>query len=275
MMRKPRLVLTLMMAGMLSAAAFAQESATLTLRSGERISGELVDLGGSGFVMRANGQDRQIPTGDVAAVEFVGGSPSGDVISRLSAGQQVVVLRSGQVVEGRLSDIGGTHPLRLSVDTPSGQRDFSSSDVAQVYLATPPGTPAAAASAAPPAAAVGTAGQAVPAAISIPANQQWVDTGITVRRGDRIAFNASGEITVAPGANAGPGGNTSVAHGNYPVPSAAVGALIGKVGNGSPFAIGANAAAMAMPANGRLYIGVNDDYYGDNSGNFAVSVIRQ
>lgn len=52
----------------------AQEAATLVLRNGERQSGELVDLGGSGFAMRVGGQDRTFPANDVAAVEFVGGA---------------------------------------------------------------------------------------------------------------------------------------------------------------------------------------------------------
>src|SRR4051812_19417803 len=45
--------------------AQAQENATLTLRSGDKVSGQLVDLGGVGFTVRVNGAERQIPTGEV------------------------------------------------------------------------------------------------------------------------------------------------------------------------------------------------------------------
>src|SRR5438105_18223 len=55
-------------------AAVAQENATLTLKSGEQITGQLVDLGGVGFTVRVNGQDRQIPQNDVAVIDFTGGS---------------------------------------------------------------------------------------------------------------------------------------------------------------------------------------------------------
>src|SRR4029079_11896092 len=109
----------------------AQEVATLVLRDGQRPSGELIDLNGTQFTLRINGQDRQFATADVAAVEFVGGAAPEEARTLIAAGQPLSVLRSGQIIDGRLSDIGGTHPLRLTIDTPSGQRDYTSNDVAQ------------------------------------------------------------------------------------------------------------------------------------------------
>ena len=49
---------------LVTGSAFAQESATLTLRSGQTVSGQLVDLGGVGYTIRVNGADRQIPQND-------------------------------------------------------------------------------------------------------------------------------------------------------------------------------------------------------------------
>src|SRR5690349_18361945 len=86
----------------LSGAAAAQESATIVMRSGERISGDLVDLGGVGYTIRVGGQDRNIPVNDVAAIEFPGASAPAAVQSKVSAGQSVVLLRSGEVIDGRL-----------------------------------------------------------------------------------------------------------------------------------------------------------------------------
>lgn len=247
----------------------AQEIATLALRNGERPSGELVDLSASGFTLRVNGQNRQFRTGDVAAVEFVVGPPSADAQAKINAGQPVVILRSGQVIEGRLTDIGGTRPLRLSVDTASGRRQFTSSEVAQIHVnpvARPAGTAAAPAASATPAAGV----------ITVPANQPWTDTGITVARGQRVQFNATGDIMIASGASSGVGGSPAVTvpGGRYPVAGAPVGALIGKVGNGAPFLIGTNSQPIQMPSIGRLMLGVNDDHFADNSGSFSVSVTR-
>ena len=44
------------------------------------------------------------------------------------------------------------------------------------------------------------------------------------------------------------------------------------MGNGQPFSIGDTTQAFDMPANGRLYLGVNDDHVADNSGNFVVKI---
>jgi hypothetical protein len=243
--------------------AAAQEPATLVLRSGERISGELVDLGGVGFTIRVNGQDRQVDSNQVAAVEFTPGGPSADARSRLQSGRPVVVLRNGQIIEGSLNDIGGTHPLRVTLNTPGGQRDFTSNDVAQIFYADT--------------GAVGTSGvaQDVPAGdIRVDANRPWTDTGITVRRGERLIFNSTGNINLAEGLSAGVNGTSATSSANYPVRNASAGTLIGRVGNSAPFVIGSQ-GELTMPANGRLMLGVNDDHLADNNGFFSVGVARQ
>jgi hypothetical protein len=246
----------------------AQEASTIVLKSGERISGELIDMNGSGFAVRVNGQDRTIGTGDVAAVEFAVGPIPADAQNRINAGQPVVVMRNGQVIEGRLSDVGGTRPLRLTIDTPGGQRDVTSSDVAQIHLSRGGNQTA-----------VATTGQAqqIPAGaqtITVPANQLWTDTGISVQRGERIQFNASGDIMISRDASSGVGGSPASAGGRLPVAAAGPGALIARVGNTAPFLIATNTTPLAMPANGRLQLGVNDTDHSDNSGNFSVAVTR-
>lgn len=179
-----------------------------------------------------------------------------------------MLLRNGQVIEGRLSDVGGTRPLRLTTDTPSGQRDFSSGDVAQVHLR-PLNTVI---SAAPQDQA-----PVVPAgAITVAANQPWTDTGITVRRGDVLTFSGSGTINFASGAGVSSGAGGSPAATNaamkYPLRTAFIGALIGRVGTGTPFLIGTNTGPITMPASGRLLLGVNDDHHADNNGSYSVLV---
>src|SRR5262245_29634246 len=253
----------------LSGVANAQENATIVMRNGERQTGELVDLAGVGFTLRVGGQDRQIPVNDVAAVEFQGGVASAAVQSKVNAGQSVVVLRSGEVIDGRLFDIGGTHPLRVTIDTPGGRRDYTSNDVAGIYYG-----------GAGTAGAVATSGQAAAIAgtnagtFTVPANQAWTNTGIRVNRGEQIAFQGTGDIMVAQGASAGVGGSPITPGGRLPAPGTGVGALIGRVGNSAPFVIGSNTGAIPMPASGVLQLGVNDDHYQDNSGNFTVSVQR-
>jgi hypothetical protein len=112
--------------------------------------------------------------------------------------------------------------------------------------------------------------------VRVDANPAWTDTGLTVRRGDRVAFRATGEINFgrSPGQTAGSDGNASLRKGSYPVSGMPVGALVGRIGNGAPFAIGSNTQPITMPADGRLTLGVNDDQVGDNSGFFSVVVTR-
>ncbi len=242
----------------------AQEVATVVLRDGQRPSGELIDLNASGFTLRIGGQDRTFPASDVTAVEFAGGAPPPEAQARINTGQPLIVLRSGQVIDGRLVDIGGTHPLRLTVDTPSGPREFMSNDVAQVYVNAPTRAAAVAEAEAP-------AG-----AIAIQGNQPWTNSGLRVTKGDSVAFSAHGDIMIATNASSGVGGSPAVTNPGirYPVSNSPVGALIARIGNGRPFAIGANTQPMTMAATGQLFLGVNDDHFEDNSGAYMVTLRR-
>lgn len=255
----------------------AQETATLALRNGERPSGQLIDMGAGGFILRINGQDRQFPTSEVAAVEFVVGPLPSAAQLRVNQGQALVLLRNGQVIEGRLSDVGGTHPLRLTVDTPGGPRDFSSNDVAQLHLAplnnrAPVPTQQGGGNQPTPLPAPIPAG-----AINVPANQVWTNTGIPVLRGQRISFTARGDIMLSPTASSGPNGSPAVTsrNGRYPLQGVPAGALIGRVGNSAPFMIGTNTQPITMPTNGPLMLGINDDVLTDNSGNYSVNISRE
>ena len=253
----------------------AAQSATVVLRSGERIAGELVDMGASGFSVRVSGNVRRIPTGEVAVIDFGGGStfPSNET-SRVTGGQHLIVLASGQSVTGRLTDIGGDRPLRITVETASGKQNFSSNEVRRIYLASPPGASTRSAvgpplPAAPPAPLPPTGGT-----IRVPANQRWVDTGLTVRRGESVTFNASGRVKLSANANdtAGPPGAESGRRPTGPMAGVLAGALIGRIGPVSMFAIGNQTNPLPMPADGRLFLGVNDDEVNDNTGEFVVGV---
>jgi hypothetical protein len=248
-----------------SAPSFAQEQATIVTKSGERISGSLVDMGGVGFTIRVGGNDRNVPTNDVAVIEFTGaGTLSADVRNRLNAGQQFVVLRNGQVIEGRLYDIGGTTPLRVTVDTPSGQRDLTSAEVAQVYLANP---------SAGGANAVATTGNN--GTVTVPGNQEWVSTNINVNQGERLNISASGQVKYGPDREhtASVAGQRLQRSPNAPVPNAPLGSLIGRIDDGPAFYIGSS-KTVTMPGSGTLHLRVNDDIVTDNSGSFQVRISK-
>lgn len=248
--------------------AQAQESATLTLRSGERLNGQLIDLNASGFTIRVNNEERQVPKNDVAVIDFTGGTMSSADWAKVSAGQQVVWLRNGQTLNAQLTDIGGTSPLRLSFSTDSGNRDLTSSEVGRIVLAHTD----AAASGANTSSTAATSGTG----IVVNSKQRWTNTGIVVRRGETLTLNTTGEIRLSTnGEDIAPAaGSTSgrMAAGS-PMPNAPAGALIGRIGNGAPFGIG-NQTTLVAPASGQLFLGVNDSDLNDNTGEFRVEITR-
>jgi len=258
-----RTAVVLSIAALSLTTATAQESATLTLRSGERISGQVVDMGGSGFAVRVNGQDRTIPLGDVALIDFAGSSMSQADWDRVSSGQHVIWLRNGQVITGQLFDIGGTTPLRITLKTDSGDRDLTSSEVSRIALARPTDT------------GTGTTGGAAGThTITVPGTQQWTPTGITVRRGETLRFRAEGSVRIDPNSSdrASPAGVGTYDR-RAPLPRTLAGAFIGRIGTSQPFGIGPDAQFQA-PANGQLFLGINDSNVADNEGAFTVTIER-
>ena len=257
----------------LSGVALAQESATITMRSGDKVSGELMDLGGVGFTVRVNGTERHIPANDVAVIDFGGSSMSDADWSKVPGDRPMVLLKNGEAINGRLVDIGGSSPLRLTLRTRSGDRDVSSGEVSHIILARPSNAPGS------------TSGQssntnlAAPTGngVSVSPRQAWTATGITVRKGEMINFNATGEVQLSGDSNdvATPFGSKSGRKAaNAPLPNVLAGALIGRIGtNGQPFAIGSG-VSVPMPEAGQLFLGVNDDGFDDNRGEFRVAMVR-
>ena len=116
--------------------------------------------------------------------------------------------------------------------------------------------------------------------VSVPANDpDGTDTGVDLRRGDRVTVIASGSIYVDDrSGRVTPDGNRSLStsRSSYPLPDAGQGALIGyiRLTDGRttrPFNIGSQ-QSFTVPDDGRLFLLVNDDDYRDNSGSFSVRV---
>lgn len=104
--------------------------------------------------------------------------------------------------------------------------------------------------------------------------QRWTDTGITVRQGDILRFQSSGQIQLSdnPGDTAVPAGALSHRMApDAPITGVYAGALIGVIQGRPAFAIG-DQSQITAPASGRLFLGVNDDYLQDNRGEFTVTV---
>jgi hypothetical protein len=260
----------------------APERANFILTNGERKSGIVAFHGDqnenliNGFLNLAqdNAKDLTFPVDQVAVIDFQGGRPAPTELAQLPADSgHVVILKNGTTQQGRFVNmIGGD---TLVWDNQGGQRQqIPLRDVSRIYL-----NPQSARTVFnyQGTGAVATAGQVGPTtSVRVDARQQWVDTGITVNQGDRVSFQASGQVMYGQNATmtATPDGGTE-RRATYPDPTAPVGALIGKVGNSPAFGIGSQTQPLAMPASGRLMLGVNDNELGDNSGFFTVVVTRQ
>ncbi|MEQ1870441.1 MAG: hypothetical protein ABL961_10500 [Vicinamibacterales bacterium] len=251
----------------------AQDRATLTLTNGQAAYTALLEINAAGIVTRADTDERNrtYALSEIRSVEFVGGLLP-EAQARMAAGRPFIVLRgretadgSREVVEGQLLDLENHE---FTVATARGTRRLSALSIAQIWINPGPEAPPASTAAQPPAGAT-PRGQ-----ISIPANQAWTNTGIVLRRGWKIQVHAGGDILLAQGLSSGIGGSpaATVAGAKYPVRGAFAGALIGRVGGGSPFLIGPSSGPIDIRDTGPLFLGVNDDILADNSGSYTATV---
>jgi len=173
-----------------------------------------------------------------------------------------LVLRSGRRVEGDLISVRGS-TVEFAEEGGSSRR-YDRSDVARIELNAsrydderPGGRPS------------GMREKYT----SVAAATQWNDTGVDVRAGMDVYFEATGRVRWGPDRQHGAGGEGGSRHNpNRPIPGRPGGALIGRIGDSGPFFIGDEKGPIRMRESGRLSLGVNDDYLEDNSGSFRVTV---
>ncbi len=256
--------------------AAAADQVTVLLRSGEKVAGQLEDLNRGTLYVRVSLNDqRKLPIGDVAVIDFVGGAsglPETE-LSRARGDEHLLVLRNSTLVPGRLDDISGgkgsdrPDEARLFIfRTTSGEeRRVPVGEVGRVYVGRYP--------------VAASTGPALPPnaeGVKVAANQGWVSTGIYVARGQQVTFGTQGEVQLSDDANdraTAAGSKTGRRASGAPMPAVLAGALIGRVGpNGRPFGIGDQTAPIPMPEPGELFLAVNDDDRNDNAGAFAVTV---
>jgi len=264
-------------------AASAQMNVTVQLRDGSKIAGRIEEMTPDGTVFLRVSQDdqRRIPVSSIALIDRVGGA-SGlpDTELREAVGPAHLLLTSsGGSVKGQLVAIRGgqgsaqegqarTYVFR---DQDGREQEFAMAQVSRVYLGT---YPIAAITGGTPAPGLDP-GVVTPGSIRVPANAGWVSTGMRVRKGENVTFNTTGEVQLSDntGDRAGSAGTPRTAPG-APLPNVYAGGLIGRIGNGQPFAIG-NQASVPMPNAGLLYLAVNDDERADNAGEFIVQLGRR
>lgn len=262
------------------AAPFAQEQVTVVRRNGERVTGRFEDWARTNdtiYIRVTQDDQRRIPMREVLVID-VGGDANNLPAAETQAAQSsshVLVTRSGEVLTGGLTAIEGGlgsgkegEPRSVTFQA-GGERKFRFSEVARIYL----GNYRRATTAAP----APTPAAAVPeGSVRVPANQQWTATNMVIRRGDRVLFTPEGEIQLSGEADDKASASGSLkgrTAANSPMPAVLAGALIGRIGNGAPFAIGNQSLPLPMPGDGPLWLGINDDQVSDNAGALIVRVI--
>ncbi|MGI8732923.1 MAG: hypothetical protein ACR2LM_06435 [Pyrinomonadaceae bacterium] len=111
--------------------------------------------------------------------------------------------------------------------------------------------------------------------VQVPLESNWIDSGVDVRRGERIQMRASGVI-VAGRTRIPPDGIRSNDP-SAPLPGAAEGKLIAAIGNESTspvLEIGSTREFLA-DRDGRLYLTANRSSYADARGSFTVEIRRE
>ena len=278
-----RLITALVVSCVFVTAVLAQGNVTVQLRDGSKVEGRIEEMtpDGTVFIRVSLHDQRRIPIDRIALIDRVGGA-SGlpETELREAVGPAHLLLTSsGGSVKGRLVAIRGGQgsaqegqPRTYVFRSQDGrEQEFAMGQVSRVYLGTYP-------IAAITGGTVATGldpGVAAPGAIRVPATAGWVSTGMSVRSGDVVTFNTTGQVQLSDNANdrAHAAGTPRTAPG-APLPSVYAGALIGRIGNGAPFGIG-DQASVAMPNNGLLYLAVNDDERSDNAGGFIVQLGRR
>lgn len=282
-----RLVMAVAFCAAVAAVAGAQEQTTVLKRDGSRVSGrfEAWNRDNNSLYLRVSpGDQRIIPVREAAMLEVNGPAenlPMGEMEAARS-GDHVLILRAGDVIRGRLLNIEGGEgsgqegEARVLSFKPNdaAERRARFSEVRRLYFGNFPESlmprTAAPSPTAPPADTPLPAG-----AVRVAANAGWVSTGFTLTRRDRVQFTTEGQVQLSGDAEdkAGPAGSLRGRYAaNAPAPTLLAGALIGRIDNGPPFAIGDQTQALPMPGDGVLHLAVNDDNANDNQGAFVVSL---
>jgi hypothetical protein len=105
------------------------------------------------------------------------------------------------------------------------------------------------------------------------ANNGWTNSGLVVRKGQRIRINASGRVSLGKGRFSTPGGVTNIPDNEKLMRNEATGALIAVIGddNDDFLLIGPRREFIAQ-RDGVLFLGVNEGDLADNTGSYDIVI---
>lgn len=275
-----RLLLVALFALSLVFPVLAQQQAKVVLRSGEeRPALNIGFFDGNEVIVRTSfAEEPRFPVGEVAYIDFGGGNQN--AVS-FRGSQHAVVTRDGGILRGQVTRIAHTNqedptsPYLVTIRMPNGQeRQVAGADIGRVYFSQPMATVYTGRERGQyQDRAAGAIRAADARVITVSSRQRWTSTGVSVRQGERLNLTSTGQIRLsAAGLTASPDGSGQNDPGS-PMPQVFSGALIGRIGNGGPFGIGAQ-TQIEMPESGQLFLGINDSVLTDNDGAFRVEIRR-
>ena len=230
-----------------------------------------------------------VPSGQIRTVAY--GIPTGGYVNTVPAEISVNGVAVATITEG-LGGFGVTVPTRLILWRKSfGPGDYvwtirSGGNAINVYglwLSAPSRSSQEPQSPAPGKSETSSTAQSgAVKTLTVPSNHPWTDTGVDLRINDTVFVDATGNVSFsAEIPSVSPNGDQPACLVNpnprvpYVAPELPCHSLIGRIGLSGPiFEVGSSGRFRATAA-GRLYLGVNDNFFPDNSGNWTVRIALQ
>ncbi len=105
------------------------------------------------------------------------------------------------------------------------------------------------------------------------AYKDWQSIGVQLDPGDRLYLRARGTWLYTPGEYHGPEGHKRyLAPNTYPIPGAAGGLLVARIGEDGPIIPIGRGTSLYVDQPGTLYLRINDDILSDNEGYVSIEV---
>jgi hypothetical protein len=243
--------------------------------------------------LRTTDPNAPLPTSAEGVLIGAVGTDSNSPIVELGLSREFVADRDGRLYltanRSSYTDARGAYTVQvrrerdLTLRRDNNRSDNNNNDDDNIFGNNQPSSPAPVRSRTPQPADTGRNRNRTPqeVTVEVPGTSRGVDTNIDLRAGDQVTITASGTVVAGRragqvGPDGGRAGGFGALAGTYPVPNAGPGALIGYIRLSSgevtqPFLIGSQQSFSAQ-ADGRLFLAINDDNYGDNSGSFSVRI---
>jgi hypothetical protein len=111
--------------------------------------------------------------------------------------------------------------------------------------------------------------------VKVAATEIWIDSGLDVRKGQKIRFAVTGRVNLSRTQSCGPEG-IALKDPEKLIPDKPSGAVIAVIGDDNDeFIFIGPAAELVATRSGRLFLMVNDSKLDDNSGEFSVRVLHE